>query len=171
MRTREVPVWKTAVRARWQAFAPREQRALALAGALVLAALVWALLLAPAIRTLQKAQAQRIALDAQWDTMLRLQKQAQALQAQAAVSAPAAVSALQNSVAGWGAGAKLTVLGEQATLTLQRVSGDSLAQWLVQLGGVVRVQPAEVHLAMDAGPGPSTWSGTLRFDLPPAGAR
>ena len=157
------------VRARWAALAPREQRGVRLALAVLAALLVWTVLLAPALRTLQKADQQRAALDGEMDAMQRLQLRAQALQAQATVSPKEAARALQASLATLGTAAKLTVVGDQATLSLQAVKGTALAQWLAQSGAAVRLQPLQAHLVRDAD-SPASWSGTLVVGLPAAGA-
>ena len=72
------------LQARWRLLARREQRLLLAALALVLLTLLWSLALAPALATLKAAQQQRLALDAQWQQMQRLQAQAKVLQAAAA---------------------------------------------------------------------------------------
>jgi general secretion pathway protein M len=163
--------WRAALQpllAKWAGMAPREQRGVRLAALLVGVALVWTVLLAPALRTLQKAPAQHQALDAELERMLRLQLRARALQSQTAVSAAEALNALQTSIAQLGNGATVRVLGDQVTLTLQQVGAKELAQWLTQPGASLQVQPAEVHLQRDAQGKPS-WSGTLTFTLPQGG--
>lgn len=156
-----------ALQARWAALAPREQRGVRFAALLVAVALVWGVLLAPALRVLHKAPAQHQALDAEMDHMLRLQLRARSLQNQSAVSAAEALKALQLSVAPLGAGASVRVLGDQVTLTLQQVGAKELAVWLAQ-PDAARLQAAEVHVQRDAGDKPS-WSGTLVFMLPQGG--
>ena len=160
---------RAALAARWATLAPREQRGVQLAALFVGALLVWWTLLAPPLAMLKKVDAQRLVLDAQLDTMRALQVRAQALQAQTAVSSSEAVRSLQAATALLGEGARLQVVGDQATLTLQKVPADALAQWLVQPASTTRLQPAEVHWVRDASAGPTasaTWSGTLVFNLP-----
>jgi general secretion pathway protein M len=162
---------RAALSSRWAALAPREQRGVQLAATLVGALLVWWLLLAPPLATLKKVESQRRMLDAQLDSMRALQTRAQALQAQAAVSGAESLASLQTSTAALGAGARLQVVGDQATVTLNKVRADALAQWLVQPASSLRLQPAEVHWIRDAAATvapdtPATWSGTLVFNLP-----
>jgi general secretion pathway protein M len=158
-----------ALRARWTAMAPREQRGVRLAVLLVAIALVWSVLLAPALRVLQKAPAQHQALDAERERMLQMQLRARALQNQTAVSAAEALKALQASATQLGNGATVRVLGDQATLTLSQIGAQELALWLSQPGAALQVQPTEVHVQRDAGDKP-VWSGTLTFTLPQGGA-
>ncbi len=161
------PYWEV-LQARWGALAPREQRGLGIAALVVLVAIAWSALFAPALRTLQRAPEQMRQLDAQLEQMRHLQARAEALRTQAGVSAGEALKMLQASIADLGAAAKLQVVGDQATLNLRQADAVALAQWLARPGAALRVQPGEVHLQRDAG-SPATWSGTLVFTLPPGG--
>ena len=152
------------LRARWNSLAAREQRGLLLAAVVLGGALVWAVLLAPALRTLGQAQAQRAALGQDLAGMRVLQAQAQALQQQSALSPQEATAALQSATTALGAGATLAVAGDMATVTLKQVPADALASWLAQGRAG---QAVEAHLLRDAGTG--SWSGTLVFRLPGAG--
>lgn len=152
---------------RWAALAPREQRGVQLAAMLVAALLLWWVLLAPALGTLKRAPSQLAALDAQLEVMLGLQARAQILQAQSVVSRTEALAALQAGVAALGTAARLQITGDQATVTLQQVGSDALAQWLAQPGPTLRLLPAQANWTRDAGNGAlATWSGTLVFNLP-----
>ncbi len=158
----------TAVQARWTSLAPRERSGVLLAVWLVGLALAWAVLLAPALRVLQKAPARHALLDADMERMLRLQMRARVLQSQTAVSAPEALKALQASAAQLGKGASVRVLGDRVTLTLQQVSAADFAQWLAQPGAAFPLQPVEMHVQRGGGDAPG-WSGTLTFALAQGG--
>jgi len=153
--------WK----ARWNALAPRERQGLLLAALVVGLALVWAVLLGPALRTLKGVAAQRAALDQQHSRMLALQAHAQALQGLSAVSPQDALAGLQASAAPLGKAGSLQVLGDQATLTLKQVSAAALAPWLHAQPGQ-NLNPVEVHVVRDPGNAEASWSGTLVFRLP-----
>jgi general secretion pathway protein M len=160
--------WRTlraALAARFGALAPREQRAVQVAVTVLGLALAWWVLLAPALDTLQKAPAQRVQLEQQRDRMLALQLRAQALQAQATLPSADALQALESAVAALGSGASLQVAGDVATVRLQKVNADALAQWLVQPATGVRLQPVEARWVRDSAAVPS-WSGTLVYRLP-----
>jgi general secretion pathway protein M len=87
----------------------------------------------PALHTLRSAHTQHAKLDAQLQHMQALASEAQQLQAQPRTSPEDAARALQASVtATLGAGAKLALSGDRATLTLQGVQADALANWLAQ---------------------------------------
>lgn len=159
-----------AVHARWAQLAPRERNLLGLALALIGLALLWQLLLAPALRTLRTAPAQTQALDTQLQRMQALQAQAKALQQQAPLSYDEALRALnQATKQTLGATAQISVSAERATVTLQAASADALAQWLTQARLNARSTPLEARLNRIATPGGVTWSGVLVMSLPQRG--
>jgi len=86
------------LQARWRLVSRREQRLLLAALALVLAAVLWWLALAPALATLKAAEKQRAALDVQLQQMQRLQAQAKVLQAQPHITLADARRLLEASV-------------------------------------------------------------------------
>jgi general secretion pathway protein M len=137
-----------ALRARWKALAPREQSLVLAAAALVALALLWWVLLAPAVRTLREAPQRHAELDAQLQRMQALQ--AEALQLQAAPAAPpgdpsqALRTALTQRL---GTQAQIAVLGDRATVTLKAAPADGLAEWLAQARSNARTVPVEARLA------------------------
>lgn len=151
------------LRAWWSQRPPREQSLLRLGALLVAVGLLWSLALAPALRTVRTFDAKRTAQDAQLQAMLRLQAQAQALQALPRLSQTAATQALQASVQqAFGALADVTVSGDNATVRVRGVTADALAQWLGNARSNARCVPVQAHLTR-AGTG---WSGTLQMALP-----
>lgn len=157
-----------ALRARWGALQQREKtvvRGAVLFLGLVLSgwwgvAMPWGLL--------RQAEAQRIALDAQWRQMQALQAEAQALQGRPGISAEDASRALQASARQHlGASAQLSVLGSRATVTLRNAPAGALAAWLADARANAHAVPNEARLARSA-PGPAgiAWDGTLVLDLP-----
>lgn len=161
--------WQQQLRSRWDLLAPRERGAVVLAGAIVLVALVWWVLLGPALNTLRHADDQHRALDAQLQTMRGLQSEAMALQKQPRLSYDDALRALESSVSQrLGATAQLSVAGERATLTLKGAEADALARWLTQARVNARALPAEARLTRAAGPAnaPARWDGALVLTLP-----
>ena len=153
------------LRQRWQAVSPREQRLLLGAFALVLAALLWWVGVAPALATLRGAASQRQQLDAQLQQMQRLQVQAQALQAQPRIAFEDARRLLEASVKPLGTSAQLAISGERVTVTFKAISADALTQWLVQARLNARAVPTEARLTRNAA---GTWDGMLV--LKPGGA-
>ena len=144
----KMPAALASMQTRWQAIAPREQALLTAAAWLIGLALVWWLLMAPPLRVLGQADAQRSSLDSQLQKMQALQAQAQALQSQPKLSRDEAVRALEASVKQrLGANAQLSVTGERATVALRNVPADALAQWLTQARVNARATPSEARLA------------------------
>jgi general secretion pathway protein M len=152
------------LRARWNAFAPREKWMIAAAAAVVAFAIVWMVAIGPALSTLRTAQDQRRALDMQVQRMLNLQAQAQSLQSQPKIGRDEAVRQLElASRQRLGATGRLVISGDRATMTLAGTQADALAQWLAQARATARTLPAEAHLTRNAG---GTWEGTLVLNLP-----
>ncbi|SFD84555.1 type II secretion system protein GspM [Paracidovorax konjaci] len=145
------------LRARWKALAPREQSLVLAAAALVAVALLWWVVLAPAVRTLREAPQQHAALDAQLQRMRALQ--AEALQLQAAPAAPAgdASQALRTSLGQrLGNQAQIAILGDRATVTLKAAPADAVADWLAQARSNARTVPVEARLVRStAAPAPA----------------
>ena len=176
----------TALRARWQALAPREQTLVLAAGGLVAFALLWWLAVAPALATLRAAPARHAALDAQLQHMQALQAEARQLQAAPRGARGDAVGTLRTALGQrLGTTAQLNVVGDRATITLKGAPADALGQWLAQARSNARTAPVEARLARSAaapaattnapatlGSGPATalprWDGTLVLALPPA---
>lgn len=163
---------RTALRARWQALAPREQHLLRAAALLVALALLWWLALAPALQTLRSAPARHAALDAQLQHMHALQTEAEALKNTPRADPDNALRALQTSVTErLGPSARLALSGERATLTLKNTPADTLALWLLQARSNAKAVPQEAHwvrsstVAVPAQPG-AHWDGTLVLALP-----
>ncbi len=174
-------------RARWAGLAPRERQSISLAMGTIALALVWWVLLAPALQTLRAAPAQHAALDLQLQRMQRLE--AEALRLQADLAPPTAESAgalpaarpdmqraLQDSVSSQlGTGARLVLQGERAQLTLKNVPAPALAAWLGQARQNLKVSTVEMRLTATAGPAQASatephWDGSLVLALPPAEA-
>ena len=150
----------------WHRLAPREKTGVALATGLVGLAVLWWVLLSPALHTWRTAQTQRTQLDAQLQTMLSLQAQARALQAQPQIGRDDALRALQTTVKqGLGANAQLSVSGERVSITLKGISGQALAQWLAQSRINAHALPTEAHLSRDS-LNPAGWSGQIVMGLP-----
>lgn len=134
------------LRARWALMSPRERYLSTLAASAVGILLVWAVALAPALKSLQKSQAQRLVLDSQMQQMLALQAEARQLAAQPKIGRDAALRGLRESVAALGTGAQMQSSGERAIVTLQNVPAATVAAWLGQARTDARAIPVEVRL-------------------------
>jgi general secretion pathway protein M len=153
------------LRARWAGLAPREQALVAGAAALVLAALLWWIALAPALATLRSAETQHNRLDAQLQQMLRLQSQAKAMQAQPRQGHDDAMRQLEAAIRQQlGVSARYSIAGDRVTITLTNAPSSSLAQWLTQVRTNARALPGEARLTRNASGG---WDGSVVLTLPP----
>lgn len=150
--------------AAWQHLAPREKIMVGAAVALVALAVLWWLLVAPALAVLRTADAEHRRLDTQIGRMRSLQQQAQALQAQPKINADEAARQLEASVRQrLGANARLAIAGDRATLTLSAAPADALATWMAQARVNARALPTEARLTRNAAGG---WDGTVVLALP-----
>lgn len=176
-----------ALRARWQALAPREQTLVLAAAGVVGLALLWWVALAPALATLRTAGPRHAELDAQLQRMQSLRAEAQQLQSAPRAARGDAAAALRAALAQrLGNTAQLNMAGDRATVTLKGAPADALAQWLAQARSNARAAPIEARLtrspaaaAPRGGNAPVTlgspavamprWDGTLVLALPPGG--
>lgn len=155
----------TALQARFNTLALREQRLVSLAALLVGVALLWWLALAPALVTLRAAPEQHAKLDAQIQQMQALRAQAQAMQAQPPMAPDEVRRQLEATAKQRLPGANLLVTGDRATLTLKAASSDALAQFLSQARANARVLPVESRLVKQPVELP-LWDGSLVLVLP-----
>ncbi len=162
-----------ALRTHWASLAPREQT-LVLAAATVLGlALLWWLLLAPALAQLRASPARHAALDAQLQQMQALQAQALHLKDIPRPTGNETLPVLWRSLGQQlSAGTQMSTTGDRAAITLKDVPPEALAQWLAQVRSTTRAVPTEARLlrytAITGGAShPAPWNGTLTLALPP----
>lgn len=146
------------IQVRWHSISRREQQLVLAALALLLAALLWWVGLAPALATLRAAENQHQLLAAQLQQMQRLQAQVKTLQAQPRMAFDDARRLLEASLKSLGTTAQLAVAGERVTVTLKGASADAVAQWLMQARLNARAVPSEARLVRSAA---GTWDGSL----------
>lgn len=146
------------LQARWAALDARERRLVTIGALLVGLALIWWIVLAPALKTLREAPAEHAKLDAQLQQMTTLQAQAKALQSQPRANRDEAMKALEGSVqAELGPAAQMQPQGggEGVNVTIRAVPAEALAKWLAQARGNARAVPKEVHLTRSTAAAPS----------------
>ncbi|MFM7026183.1 MAG: type II secretion system protein GspM [Limnohabitans sp.] len=167
--------------AAWQQRAVREQRLLALGGIVLVCAMVWIGLLAPAWQVWHEAPSRQADLDTQTRHMLQLQAEARQLQAPQRIERVEALKLLGSSAQQLlGPGAQLNAQGDELRVTLQAASANGLAEWLAQARDKAQALPRLAQLqkqepssepAPRAGKTPDTpagvtWSGTLVLRIP-----
>lgn len=155
------------LKTRWAALGARDRTVLRLGTAVIGLALIWWVLLAPAITTLSAARQQHRRLDMQLARMQNLQAQAQALKKRPQINAADAVRALEQSVRQQlDASAQLQISGTQATVTVKNLAADKLSQWLPQVRLNAHATVSQAQLKRNPDASPPTWSGTLVLSLP-----
>jgi general secretion pathway protein M len=161
------PSTMTSLRAWWERLSPQERGGLQAAAALLALLVLWFAIIGPGIQTWRTAEAKGKILDAQLQQMQSMQTQAMALQAQPTLSYDDALRALtQSTQQTLGASSQVSVTGERATVSVQSITADALAQWLAQVRLNARAVPAEVHLSRAIDQTTAVWSGTLVMNLP-----
>lgn len=138
---------RSQLRSRWLALAERERRAALLAAAVLGLYLLWAVALAPAWRTAQRAPAELEALDLTRQDMQRLAAETRELRAVTPVAADQAQAALNAATARLQAHGKLSLQGQRAVLTLQGASGEEIAAWLAEARAGARARAIESQLS------------------------
>jgi general secretion pathway protein M len=139
-----------ALRQQWDRLSPREQQGMGWAALAVAVLLLWFVALQPAWRTWQQVPAQRQALEAQWLQMQRLASEARELKGQTPVSAEQSRQALKAATDRLGAKAKLSLMGERATLTINGVTPEQLQAWLGEVRSGARARPVDLQLRRSA---------------------
>lgn len=163
----KTPPALVALQTHWSRLAPREQALVRLAGAVVLLALLWGLLLAPPLKALRQSAARHAELDARWQQMQQLQAEAEQLQSAPRHVGSDAPTQLQTATqAQLGSAAKLSLTPGRATLTLTEVPAEALAAWLAQVRASVQAAPVQAELTRASTTNPTRWSGTLVLALP-----
>lgn len=161
------PVWLS-WRTRWQALALRERRMVTLAAVLLLAAFLWFVAIAPALKVVRTAPAQLTVLDTQLQAMQRDATEARSLRAVAPVSAPQSAAALRAATNALGGVGRIAIVGDRATLTLSDASAAQLRDWLADARSAARARVVEANISHTAGSGGLT--GTVVVTLPEGGS-
>jgi len=161
------------LRAFWQGLQPRERLALGLAVVVLTLYLLWAVALAPALRSLRAAPEQHRVADTQLAEVRALASQAQALQTQRgtqALSRAEAVRALEQATQQTlGAATRVSVVGNRATVSVNAATPDALARWLAQARLNARLLPVETRLQRNGEGAALRWTGTVVLGGPALG--
>lgn len=144
-------VWLAPWRARWRALAARERRLVRLAVVVLAVFVLWTLAVAPAWRTVRDAPAELDRLDRQLHEMQRLAAESRELRATPPLPPSQAAAALRAATARLGDGARLTLAGDRATVTLAGVDAARLRDWIAEVRIGARAHPVEVQLTRAGG--------------------
>ena len=147
---------------------PEKDRKLIQYLALALAfSLLWFWNIAPALKTYQDAPNQLAQLERQTENLKALQAQALALQKAPRVKVQNVGAVLQQSSTEiLGNGTKLNLEASRATLTLNNVSAEALAQFLAAARTQAQAMPIEAKLQKNKTGTVEVWRGTLILSLP-----
>lgn len=147
---------------------PEKDRKLIQYLALALAfSLLWFWNIAPALKTYQEAPLQLAQLERQTENLKALQAQALALQKAPRVKVQNVGAVLQQASSEiLGNGAKLNLEASRATLTLNNVSAEALAQFLAAARTQAQAMPIEAKLQKNKTGTVEVWRGTLILSLP-----
>lgn len=172
----------------WQQRTARERQWMLMAAWVVLAAALWSIALAPALRTWQQAPAHQAALDATSQQMQQLQAQAQALKKPSAITRAEAIRWLEENIPNQlGAETRWQLQGDRLSVQLSDTPAERLADWLGQARERAQVLPVQAQLQQPSAdtakpPAPKTaasamgkpelanrpvrWQGSLLLSLP-----
>ncbi len=150
----------------WAQRTPRERAGLVVACVLVLLALVWQGVWAPAWRTWQDAPAQQARLDQQTQRMLQLQAQAQTLQKPIAMTRNESVQWLEKNLTDLGPGAQIKLQDDRVTLSVAAAPAAALASWLRLARERALALPVQAQLQHSTQDKPVLWRGTLVLRVP-----
>ena len=157
-----------------QSLPPKDRQRLLALALVLLALIIWTWQISPALKTLREMPAQLAQLQDQTQQLKLMQAQAQALQKSPRIQAKDARTLLQKvTTENLDNGARLNIEGSRATLTISRVSAESLAQFLALARTQAQALPIEAQLQKftDAGATKTNtpadlWRGTLILSLP-----
>jgi general secretion pathway protein M len=159
----------------WQRLAPREQLGVRILGSVLVLALAWWVLVAPALHTLTQSDAARASVAQQQAHMLALQTQAQQLQNRTPLTRDEALRQLQSLTPAAGT-LQIQPQGDRVTVQLKAVPATTLAQWLSLAREQAQALPLEAHLNRSQPPTAAhaprpptaavTWDGSLVLRLP-----
>lgn len=154
--------WTAPWRARWRALGARERQGLGIAAWVLALFLLWALAIAPALRTVRAAPTQLDQLDAQLQQMQRQASEARELRAVPAIGNTQSALALRAATDTLGGAGRLQVNGDRATLSLTGANGTQLRDWLAEARSAARARPLEANLTRAA----QGYSGSIVVALP-----
>lgn len=157
---------RAAWQARWSQASAREQTLVRIAISVLLLAALWFIALRPAWVGLKAARAQAPVVRAQYEQVLQLQAQANALRAQASGAPIDGAAVLQSALSGLEKNARMAVQAERATVSFKDAKPEALARFLEQARLTAHASTQEMHLSQTGG----LWTGKLVLLLPAPGA-
>lgn len=133
--------------AQWATLPLRQRMLLSTAASVVGFALVWSIAVQPALNTLRTAPRDLAALDADLQQMQRLAAEVRELRAAPPLSGTQSVAALRAATERLGSGARLTLVGDRATLSVNGADAATLTAWLSEARAGARARVIEAQLS------------------------
>ncbi|HET7867789.1 MAG TPA: type II secretion system protein GspM [Burkholderiaceae bacterium] len=135
------------VNQQWGALPLRQRMLATTAGGVIGFALVWSLAVQPALTTLKSAPREIAQVDADLQQMQRLAAEARELRAAPPLSGAQSVAALRAATEQLGSSAKLTLVGDRATVTLTGADAGTVTLWLNEVRAGARARVIEAQLS------------------------
>jgi general secretion pathway protein M len=156
--------------AKWQAMAPRERQLVTVMAWLLGLVLVVMVGVRPALKTLKDTPVQLREVNATLDEMRRLADEVKTLRQMPPVPVAQAEAMLSSATKRLGEGSRVRIQGDRAIVSLNKVSGARLAEWLTEVRSGARMRPLDSNLTQTE-PGLYSGSITLAFSGAPAPGR
>ena len=154
-------------RKHFQSLPEKDRKLIPFLAFVLLTSLLWFWTIAPALKTYQEAPLQLAQLERQTERLKALQAQALALQKAPRMKVQDAGAVLQQTASDiLGNGGKLKLEASRATITLNNVSAETLAQFLAAARNQAMALPIEAKLQKSQSGGVDVWRGTLILNLP-----
>ena len=148
--------------------APRERQLLSIAFALLVIAVIWWALVAPALQTYRASTAVHAKLDTELAQMQAMASEAKQVRARPVVSAAQAQAWLDASIKKLGK-ATLQIQGSRVQVNFVGASPESLAMWLAQARSTVQLLPLQANWKRNVGVANAAsvlWDGSIVLELP-----
>lgn len=154
-------------RKHFQSLPEKDRKLIPFLAFVLLTSLLWFWNIAPALKTYQEAPLQLAQLERQTEHLKALQAQALALQKAPRMKVQDAGAVLQQTASDiLGNGGKLKLEDSRATITLNNVSAETLAQFLAAARNQAMALPIEAKLQKSQSGSVEIWRGTLILNLP-----
>lgn len=151
-----------------QSLPEKDRKLIQILAFVLFTSLLWFWNIAPALKTYQDAPLQLAQLERQTELLKALQVQALALQKAPRMKVQDVSAVLQQTATDiLGNGGKLKLEASRATITLNNVSAETLAQFLAAARNQAMALPIEAKLQKSQSGGAEVWRGTLILNLSP----
>lgn len=149
------------LRAWWVHLGVRDRRSLTLAAWVIGLYFIGGIAIRPAWQVLQKASLEITRLENQGQQLTQMAQETRELREVLPVTRAQSLASIQSATDRLGAQGRISVLGNQATLTLTGVTPQALQHWLREVRSAARARPVEVELSRTG----QVYSGTIKLTI------